>query len=205
MALAGAASVRDYSREDFLFEQGQPLRTVTLIQSGCVKLTQVSPEGNEVILWLSGIRDAVGVFGIPSIGNHTCSARVVVTCRALVWEWSRLDRGTAGMQIRSNIGRIVSERLTELEERFREIATERVSRRVAGAITRILGQVGTETAEGIVISLSREEIAQLTGTTLFSVSRLISRWSELGIVIPRREGFVVRDHERLHQVTSADE
>lgn len=205
MALAGFASVKDFSRSDFLFEQGQPLRSVILILKGCVKLTQLSSDGSEVILWLRGSGDAVGVFGIPARGNHSCSAQVVVKCRALVWEWTRLDRAPASSQIRSNIGHIVSERLGELEERFREIATERVSRRVACAIARIVRQIGTVSQEGVEITLSREELAQLTGTTLFTVSRLFSKWSELGVVTPRREGFVVRNPERLLDVSLAGE
>lgn len=202
LVLARCASIREYSRDDYLFQQGQPLRNVLLVLSGCVKLTQISSDGNEVILWLRGSHDAVGIYEIPMQGAHSCSARVIIKCRALAWDWAQLSRGPANPQIRGNIAYLVAKRLCELEERFREIATERVSRRVASAIGRILEHVGRPSDQGIVISLSREELAQLTGTTLFSVSRLMSRWNELGIVIPRREGFVVRDPDRLQQPDS---
>jgi CRP-like cAMP-binding protein len=74
---------------------------------------------------------------------------------------------------------------------------------VASAIGRIAHHVGTATDEGVEISLSREELAQLTGTTLFSVSRLMSKWSELGIVRPKREGFVVLNFNLLTQISTA--
>jgi CRP-like cAMP-binding protein len=202
LSLAAAASIREYSRDDVLFEQGQPSRQVILILSGCVKMTQISFDGSEVILWLRGTLDALGIFGRPARILHSCSARAIVPSRALVWDWARLNQSPSSVQIHQNIGHIVSERLGELEERFREVATENVERRVASAIGRIAHHVGTTTDEGVEISLSREELAQLTGTTLFSVSRLMSKWSEFGIVRPRREGFVVLNFNLLTQIST---
>jgi CRP-like cAMP-binding protein len=91
-----------------------------------------------------------------------------------------------------------------LEERFREVATEKVSRRVVFALVRLLPQVGKRTSGGIEISLSREELAQLTGTTLFTISRLISKWAELGVVEPRREAVLVLDPYRLSLISDED-
>jgi CRP-like cAMP-binding protein len=196
--LAGLARSKIFERRDVIFAQGQPVRQLLLLESGSVKLTQVGTNGSEVILWLRGAGDPVGLTGALSHSPHTCSARVVVTCRAMVWDWSKLESAYRGTpQIRRNMGGILSERLSELEERFREIATEKVARRVAFALLRIVKQVGKNTPSGIEIFLSREEIAQLTGTTLFSISRLMSRWSELGIVVPRREAVLILDVDRL--------
>jgi CRP-like cAMP-binding protein len=101
--------------------------------------------------------------------------------------------------IRSNINQIMSERLIELEERFREIATEQVSKRVALTLVRLLKRVGKFCDAGTEVALSREELAQMTGTTLFTISRLISEWEGKGLVLPRRGAVVVRDPERLLQ------
>jgi CRP-like cAMP-binding protein len=103
-------------------------------------------------------------------------------------------------QIRNNISQILSKRLNELEERFREVATEKVAKRVAFALLRLLKHVGKESPGGIEVSLSREELAQMTGTTLFTISRLLSKWSEEGFVTPRREAVVIRDPRRLSQL-----
>ena len=188
-----------------MFSQGQPIRNVLLIESGCIKLTQLNSNGSEVILWLHGSRDAVGVFGIPAKCLHTCSARVIERCRALIWDWSKLDGTPMGQRLRENISLILSERMQELEERFREIATEKVSKRVAFALVRISAQVGKPGPQGIEVCLSREELAQLTGTTLFTISRLMSKWSERGLVLPRREAVLVRDQQRLLDECDADD
>ncbi len=181
--------------------QGQPVRNMVLIQSGSVKLTQLSANGNEVILWMNGTGDAMGVHADSTSCNHTCSARAIEQCKALVWEYARLQMLVVEYpQLRKNISQILATRLHELEERFREVATEKVSQRLAFALSRILKRVGKKSREGIEVSVSREELAQLTGTTLFTISRILSKWAEMGVVIPRREAVLVPDPERLESV-----
>lgn len=124
------------------------------------------------------------------------------SCHALVWDYTRLQGLlTEYPQIGRNICQILSDRLTELQERFREMSTEKVPQRVALALLRLVKQVGKPENGGIEISLSREELAQMTGTTLFTISRLLSKWGEEGFVLPRREAVVVLDTRRLGQVS----
>jgi CRP-like cAMP-binding protein len=170
-----------------------------------VKLTQLSPNGNEVILWMNSSGDAVGVPADSAASSHTCSARAMEQCRALTWEYTRLQNLLAEYpQIRNNINQILSSRLNELEERFREVATEKVAKRLALALLRLLKQVGKQSQGGVEIALSREELAQMTGTTLFTISRILSKWGEEGFVLPRREAVLVRDAQRLGEVGSEE-
>jgi CRP-like cAMP-binding protein len=206
LEIAGLARLRSFERHEVLFMQGQPVRQLLLIESGSVKLTQLSSNGSEVILWLSGAGESIGATGFFSHSYHTCSASAVVRCRALTWEWSRMENSFhAYSTMGRNIGHILSSRLSELEERFREVATEKVSRRVALALLRSLRNVGNQSGAGIEVSLSREELAQLTGTTLFTISRLMSKWHAQGIVLPRREAVVVLDQERLAIAAEEDD
>ncbi len=204
--IASCAHMRTFARDELLFMQGQPVRSMVLIQSGSVKLTQLSASGNEVILWMNGSGDAMGVHADSPSCSHTCSARAMEQCKALVWEYTRLQMLVAEYpQLRRNISQILASRLEELEERFREIATEKVAKRLALALTRLIKQVGKKTPDGVEISLSREELAQLTGTTLFTISRILSRWAELGVVTPRREAVLVRNRERLESVSNEED
>ena len=205
MEIASCARARTFARDELLFMQGQPARHLVLIQTGSIKLSQLGPSGNEVILWMNGSGDAVGVPADSGACNHTCSARAMEKCKALVWEYNKLQNVLAEYPlIRKNISQILSSRLSELEERFREVATEKVAKRVALALLRLLKQIGKQSQGGIEVSLSREELAQMTGTTLFTISRLLSRWGEQGFVLPRREAVVVRDAVRLGQVSDDD-
>jgi CRP-like cAMP-binding protein len=205
MEIASCARARTFARDELLFIQGQPVRNLMLIQSGSVKHTQLSSDGSEVLLWMSGSGDAINLQADSPTCSQTCSARAMEQCKALVWEYSRLQSLLVRHpKIRENISRILSGRLRELEERFREVATEKVATRLALTILRLLKQIGKPTDEGIQISLSREELAQMTGTTLFTISRVLSRWAEKGFITPGRESIVVGDPAGLKSVSDLD-
>ena len=202
--IVSCARARTFARDEILFTQGQPVRSLILLQSGSVKHTQLSSSGNEVLLWMSGTGDAVNLEPESACG-HTCSARALERCRALVWEYNRLQTLlTQYPQIRKNISIILASRLHELEERFREMATEKVAKRLALTLLRLLKRVGKPGRGGMEISLTREELAQMTGTTLFTISRVLSAWAEKGLVQPRRQGVVINDPTKLESIGGAD-
>ncbi len=95
--------------------------------------------------------------------------------------------------------RILSERICEMQDRFRELATERVAQRVARALLRLVRQAGRRTEEGVLIDLplSRRDLAELTGTTLFTVSRVLSEWEAAGTVRTGRRRVIVRSPHAL--------
>ncbi|HEY3705855.1 MAG TPA: Crp/Fnr family transcriptional regulator [Terracidiphilus sp.] len=207
MRIATSASVRIFDRHDFLFMQGQTGHRLMLIQSGTVKLTQLSSGGEEVILWMTGEREPIGFMLDPVEGKcrYTCSAQAMEKVCAVVWEYERfqvfLDQFP---RIRANMNSILFARLEELQERFREIATERVAKRLAMALLRLSRQVGRPHQAGIQVQLSRAELAQLVGTTLFTISRILSKWDEEGIVLARREAVVVCNTAFLENHPDAD-
>jgi CRP-like cAMP-binding protein len=204
--IASCARVRTFARNEILFAQGDPNRNMTMLLSGSVKLTQISSGGNEVLLWMSGRGDAVNVSPESDSCSHTCSAKAVEQCKAMVWEYSRLKSLLDQFpQIRNNINRILALRLNELEERFREVATEKAAKRLARTLMRLLKQVGKPAIDGVQVSLSREELAQMTGTTLFTISRILSKWAEQGFVVPRREAVVVKNQKLLELAWDQDE
>jgi len=196
-AIASCATAREFAHDELLFTEGQAARHLVLLQSGSAKVTQTSAGGNEVILRVAGKGDLVTM---PQYSSdcHTCSARAMEQCQALAWEYKRLSELIVEYpQIASNISRILSARLEQLEEQFREVATEKVAQRLALALLRLVKQVGKPAHGGTRVSLSREDLAQMTGTTLFTISRLVSKWAEEGWVIPQREAVIVLDVERL--------
>ena len=102
-------------------------------------------------------------------------------------------------QIQTNILRAISGHLSDSMTRARELATERVASRVAHTLLRLARQSGRQVEGGILVDhpLSRQELAEMTGTTLFSVSRILSGWEEEGIVTAGRERVTIRSLERL--------
>jgi CRP-like cAMP-binding protein len=196
--VASCARPKAFARDESIFMQGQPARCLLLIRTGTVKITQISSNGNEVILWMYGRGNVLGVLSEPTAGCHANSARAMEPTTALMWDCATLQNLMETCpRIRQNLSQVLMSRLHELEERFREVATEKVPRRLALALIRLSKHVGKNVHEGVEVSLSREELAQMTGTTLFTISRILSQWSRENFVSSRRESVLLRDPERL--------
>jgi CRP-like cAMP-binding protein len=132
-------------------------------------------------------------------------AQALGAATALVWDAAVFESISQRFALlRRNIMRILCQQLQELEERYREISTEKVAARLSHQLMRLLNQVGRRVNGGVEISLSREELAQLTGTTLFTVSRLLSGWSQMGIVSTRREAVSVHNLQALTELAESE-
>jgi CRP-like cAMP-binding protein len=200
------ARIMKFARNERLFSQDQPIHKLIMIRTGSVKLTQLSSDGKEVILWLNGPGDAVGMHADADGSNHSCSAHAMERCQAFVWESYLLQMLISRYpQIQINLGKILACRLSELEERFCEIASERVPKRLALVLIRLFKSIGKEGREGVEVVITREELAQMTGSTLFTISRTLSKWANFGFIIPRREGVAIIDPDRLRRYAGLDE
>jgi CRP-like cAMP-binding protein len=125
--VASAAVRRTFARRETLFTEGQEVRSLIFLQSGNVKHTQASPGGDKVLLRISSAGDVVCFEGLSSIRCHTCTARATETCRALVWELEQMQNYLSLYpRLDVNVTRILAAQINELEERFREVATERL-------------------------------------------------------------------------------
>jgi CRP-like cAMP-binding protein len=196
--IALSATKRVVLRNENLFLQGHPIRSVSLIEKGIVKLSRFAPNGTEGVLWVHGEGDALGVTPSPFESRHSCTARVIETCTVLSWEYGPFQQLMMEYpQIDLNIHAIVQSRLKDLEERYCEIAMENVNRRLACTVRRLIDAIGRESADGIHVGLSRMDMAKMAGMSKFTISRIITEWSNLGLVIPLREALVVRSPRRL--------
>jgi CRP-like cAMP-binding protein len=106
--------------------------------------------------------------------------------------------------LRRNVSRGLEHQLDDLDTRFREISTEKVASRLCSLLVRLAKQVGTRTDAHTHIYLSRQELAQLTGTTLFTVSRLLCKWETLGIINAPREAVLIRDLSALQELSQQE-
>lgn len=196
--IASRARLRTYGKRDAFFMQGEPLRELFLVRSGHVKLTQLSAGGKEVLLWVSGPHSVLGIRAEMNNQPYSCSAYAIEACTAWCWDRAALTYlSSKHRRLGQNMTAILMDRVRELEERFRELATESVSRRLALALLRLGGQIGKKVPQGIEIRLSREEMAQMTGTTLFSISRTLSEWARQKLVLAGRQSVVIPDTEAL--------
>jgi CRP-like cAMP-binding protein len=186
--------LKRFARNEMIFLQGEPFNKLVMIQSGMVKVTQTSLGGQEVILRVIRSRDTVGLHADSSVFTHACSACAMESCKAFVWEYRDFRAIEARFpRITSNIHDILSGRLVELEKMFSEIATGTAAQRLGLTLLRLLDRVGESSGDGVTLSLRREELSQMTGLTVFTISRALAKWARSGLVVPRREAILVQD------------
>ncbi len=202
--IASSSQARKLVRGETLFREGEPVRHVSLLCSGRMKVTQLGPGGHQVILRLKVPGDIVSELGLPLDSVHSSSAEALEPSQILLWSLATFhDLSDRFPLLHRNIARLLAGRLQQLEERFRELATEQVAPRLARTLVRLLQHVGRPTEGAVRVDLSRDELAQMTGTTLFTVSRLLSQWEECDIVHATRGAVVVQDVRRLAELTES--
>lgn len=194
-AIRANATRRSVATGSFFFQQGEPAHNCYVLLSGRVRVTQLTPEGNQVILHMIGPGDGFALVAPFTPGEYGVSAEAVEDAEALAWDGATMERlMQEHPAVAINALRFLAGRLHELQERFRELATERVERRVARAVLRLARQTGRKTDAGILIDLplSRQDLAEMTGTTLYTVSRILSGWEAAGLVEVGRERVVIK-------------
>jgi CRP-like cAMP-binding protein len=203
--IVATARVKQFARREVLHIEGDSVQRVLLLTSGFAKISKLGTSGMEVILRFGVPGDVLGATDLFASGSHGTSAQAFRPCRALVWDAfvfkALVERYPV---LHPSMARILIADLLELQERFREVATEKVGPRVARQLLRLEEQIGRRVNGAIEIGLSREELAQMTGTTLFTVSRLLSKWEALGVVRPGRESVSICDVPILRAIGSGD-
>lgn len=190
-----AAKTLSRRRGEAYFRQGDLATHVYAVISGRVKLVAVHPDGRSVIHRVVGPGEVFGGLAMLGEEHYPASAEVWEDCVALAWAGPQLrELALRYPEVALNLLRLAAARVRELQARVEELVAERVERRIARAVLRLVRQAGRRTGEGVVIDLplSREDLANLTGTTLYTVSRVLSRWEERGIVAAGRQHLVVR-------------
>jgi CRP-like cAMP-binding protein len=204
--ICAATRVKHFSRGQILHIESDYVQKVLLITSGFVKITQYGLSGAEVILRLEAPGAVLGAEGLYSCGRYGTTAQAHRPCQALVWEapaFKALIEPHLPV-LHQNMIRLLRDQLRELEERFREVATERVAARVACQLVRLPRQIGHLVNGVVEIGLSREDLAHMTGTTLFTVSRLFSAWEAHGVITSRREAVAICDVGSLRALSEGD-
>lgn len=206
--VAQAAQQREVDAGRFFFRQGSKAEVVYVLHLGRVKLTQSTPEGAQVLLRFVGPGEVLGPMAVFEGQSYPVSAQAVRWCQAFAWNGKTL---AALMEtcprVALNALRDVSVRLQDLQQRYRELATERVERRVAQALSRLACQAGWKTPGGVLIDLplSRQDLAEMTGTTLYTVSRILSGWQRDRFLDIGRQRVTILDPQGLDSVANGPE
>jgi CRP-like cAMP-binding protein len=206
--LLAAGSPRSLKPRDVLGAQGEPAESVALVQVGHLKLSQVNADGAETLVRFIGPGDCYGAIALSPGKRFPVSAVAVEPSRALVWPRVAIV-GLAERipQIRLNLFEEVTRRMSGVLATVQDLAVERVPVRIARALLRLAEHGGEESPHGIRIvhAITRQEIADLAGTTLFTVSRVMSRWESDGLLRTGRGAVTIADPEGLELAASSSD
>ena len=203
--VAEAATIRRYEKGQRLFEQDAPSDAFYTIASGRVKIFKMLPTGKDMILEVFGKGDPLGAVaaydGRPfpasavALEDTTCVVIPRPAFFRLLEAHPSLVRGLMlGMTIR----------LVELTNRIAELSGTRIEPRFARLFLKLATDMGRPERGGIFIplALSRQELADMTGTTIETAIRIMSRWQKEDVVRTEKDGFVVIDRESLDNLST---
>jgi len=196
---------RSIEEGEFFFFQGDPAEYLYVLTSGQVKLVQSSPNGKQVNIRTIQPWDMFAALGaVRKDATYPASAQALQDSAALVIKSNFMSEM---MQTRPYLAvgltRLMTSLIQEIQARFRELATERVEQRIAHTLLRLASQMGKRIENGVAsveMEFSRQDLAEMTGTTLFTVSRTLSEWEKSGVIEAGRERIKIKDLSELMKI-----
>lgn len=186
------------------FAQGTQAHSFFLLVQGRVKVSQITGDGQQVVVIMVGPGEFFGLAAAMGRQTYPGTATAAINAAAILWPSAAWDRLAArhpslARETMLTMGR----RMEEMHARLREVSTQRVEQRIAHALLRLVRQSGRKVPEGVMIDfpITRQDIAEMTGTTLHTVSRTLAAWEQSGILDGGRRRIVVRDAHALVRLT----
>jgi len=183
-----------------LFLQGDPAERFYMVNKGRLKLFKLSEAGKEAIIRYIGAGEMAAAVTVLKGRDYPVTAETVEETEVTSWDKATFLRLLHDHpEIAANMLGVVLERLDEVQQRYLELCSEGVEQRIARTLLRLMQRAGSRRADGILIELplSRQSIADYSGTTLYTVSRTLSSWEKNGWVQSGRERVLITDPHAL--------
>ncbi len=202
--LSGATSIR-HPKGTHVFHEGEKAHSFFLLLDGYVRVVRLAPDGEQVIVRFIASGELLGIAKAIGRKSYPADAIAAADCVVLAWpskRWEGIVAAHPGFA--TNTYAMLGGRLLDTQDKVVELATERVEQRVANAVLKLADRTGRRTDEGILIdfAISRQDISEMTGTTLYTVSRLLSGWEQAGWVKSSRQKVTLVDGHQLVTVAS---
>ncbi len=193
-------------RGQTLARQGEPARHFYVAETGFLKVTQLTADGTEVIVRFVAPGEPFG--GVVALSDAPYPVSAVVVQPSTMRAWTRETVATLlneNPQVRVNIMREIATHMTDALTRVRELTTARVGQRLAHTLLRLSRQIGQTSPDGVLITqpLTRQELADITGTTLYTVSRTLTKWEGRGLIASRKRLLLLKSLKKLEELTES--
>ena len=194
-----------YKKKDDIFTEGDAPEWFYIVSKGKVKVTKISHDGKEIILEIISPYDIFG--GVAVLRNFPYPANAVAMEDSEILKISRknlmrlVDRFPNLMFC---IALQLGDRMKSSFDSLKNIALERVEARIAALLLKLGNKVGVETEEGLLINmrLTKQDVADMVGTTVETSIRTFSKFKKDGLVMDSDGKVVIRDREGLEALSS---
>jgi CRP/FNR family transcriptional regulator len=204
--IADLFSERQYQKDDYIFLEGEAPEALYVIRSGKVKVLRHSTDGKDVVLRVCGSGQMLGTVATFDGGGYPGTAQVIEDCAVLVV--ARNDCLTLVQRYPVFALAVIADlgsRLRSSAEQIRSLAVERVEQRIARVLLKLAETAGSDTPEGRVIEmpLTRQDVADMTGTTVETAIRVMSKFRRGNLIRTRRGKVVLVEVEELQEIAEA--
>ena len=189
-----------------LLKQGDHPDHLFCVLDGRFKMTTVSKDGAEKTLRFMEAGDLIGCAAVFKGFPYPATATAMTASVVARWDGKQFkDLMRRHPQVAANALTLVGARAEAMLERVREVTTETAERRVAKALVRLLSKSPNDPKANGQVLVSGQELAELSDTSLFTVSRTISAWKRAGVIDGGRGRIAVRDLKRLATLSGGEE
>jgi CRP-like cAMP-binding protein len=203
-AIARLGRARLVEEGGYFFMQGDPAAYLYILLTGRAKLSVINPDGQQVNLRTLVPHQLFGALGaVEATGVYPAGAQALEDSAALAIPNAAFGQLMAARpQVAFGVLRLMAGYIQEMQERYTELATQRVEQRIAHTLLRLATQAGRKIEKGVLIELafSRQDLAEMAGTTLYTVSRVLSAWEKQGLLTTGRERVTITNPHGLVRI-----
>jgi CRP-like cAMP-binding protein len=194
--------LRHVKSDVYLFHQDDPADACYFVLEGNVRLAQLTPGGKQVVADIISPRRYFGLFVALANMTYPVSAETIEDSVVYCWDTEVVRALMLQFpQVALNSVELIARRFARLQDRVQKLATERVEQRVAHALLDVSQFVGktTDDSTSIDLALSHQDLAEMAGTNIYSISRVLRKWKNEDIVSIGRQRILLcnPDHLRL--------
>jgi CRP-like cAMP-binding protein len=190
--LSASAIERSYKPGEFVFWEGDAPEWFYVVAEGRVKVLKQSAAGKEFIVAFFGPGEMLGEVAVFENRPYPASAQAVSRSKVIGIERGHfLSFLTKRPEIALRVINVLGGRLRDAQNRLRDIAVERVEQRLARTLLMLSARLGSE------LPFTRQEIAEMAGTTTETAIRFMSRLKDGGIIRSTRGKTIILDETKL--------
>lgn len=204
-AVAEATREQRVAAGERIFTEGEAAESLWAVKDGLVHIIKSNADGREVVLQVIPPGELFGA--VVAVETKPYPASAVAAMDSVVW---RLPAALARElcqkypSLRSAILDQVSGRLREAHDRLRSLALERVEQRLARMLLTLAEKIGHRKDSVTVLEVTRQELADMIGTTVETTIRITSKWQQAGVISSSRHQIGLADPSSLRRIAEGE-